>query len=164
MNFKELIQIGATYARIDFPYKGTPAVGMLAWLDSAEVQQWWKADSAIIEPFPGGMFYLTWGEIDSSRKHAIYGVMDKVDTENHIIEITKILYIFPAGKMGHLHLHIRFEPVHATETKMIVIHSHQYSGQLLKLYNAAVYNSWPKTFTLLKRYFDRKAAQQPSAS
>ena len=157
MNFKELIHIGEDAARATLNYRGTPEAGMLAWLDSRELSVWWKTDSAIVEPFHGGMFYVTWSEKESSRQHAIYGIMDKVDTENNIIEISKIMYISPAGKMGHLHLHISFERINHHESRMTLVHTHHYRGQLLKLYNAAVLSSWPKTFVMLKRYLETNA-------
>jgi uncharacterized protein YndB with AHSA1/START domain len=156
MDFKKLIQTDETSARIEFLYNGSPEAGMLAWLDSKELKQWWKTDSAVIEPFPGGMFYLTWGEVEKGKQHAIYGIIDKVDTANNLIEITKIMYISPAAKMGHLHLHIHFEACGAAGTKMTLIHTHNYRGQLLNLYQTAVFEAWPKTFTLLKRYLENQ--------
>ncbi len=154
MDFNEVIKIGESSAEAELIYRGSPEQGMLAWLDSREVKQWWKTDSAIVEPFQGGMFYLTWEEEETSKQHAIYGIVDVVDTENNIIEITKIMYISPAGKMGHLHLHIRFNRINSDETKMFLVHSHNYRGQSQKIYNAAVFAAWPKTFALLKKYLE----------
>ena len=157
MDFKQIIQTKESYATAELYYKGTPESGMLAWLDPRELKHWWKADSAIIEPFHGGMFYLTWNERENGMQHAIYGIMEKVDTENNIIEVSKIMYIFPEGKMGHLHLHISFHQQHDGQTKMVLVHTHNYTGQLLNLYNNAVFSSWPKTFALLKKYLERES-------
>lgn len=154
MEYAQQIEYTGSDARINLTYKGTPASGMLAWLDTTELTKWWKADSAIVEPFPGGMFYLTWAEHQSSKQHAIYGIMEKVDVENNIIEISKIMYISPMGKMGHLHLYIQFESLNLNESKMQLIHTHNYTGQTLKLYVAAVEASWPKTFHLLKKHLE----------
>jgi hypothetical protein len=129
---------------------------MIAWLDSTELKRWWKADSAIVEPFHGGMFYLAWGEQISSKQHAIFGVVDKVDTDHNIIEVTKIMYITPTGKMGHLHLHVSFEKVCPQQTKINIIHSHNYSGEALRIYKESVYASWPKSFALLKKFLEQK--------
>ena len=154
MDFKEIIQTNSTCATAEFYYAGTPEAGMLAWLDTKELRQWWKPDSAIIEPFHGGIFYLTWQEHNGGKQHAIYGIMEKVDTENNIIEVSKIMYISPVVKMGHLHLHIRFEAAEDGQTKMTLVHTHNYTGQMLSMYNAAVYEAWPKTFALLKRHLE----------
>lgn len=157
MNYKDVIQTDEVSARAVFTYHGQPEGGMLAWLDSKELQDWWRADSAIVEPFQGGMFYITWHEADRSEQHAIYGIMDRVDTETNTIEINKIMYISPKAKMGHLHLYINFERVDKNETKVTFIHTHNYRGGLqLRLYNEAVYESWPKTFSLLKRYLEKQ--------
>src|SRR5689334_14416987 len=95
MDIKDLIVTDDTSARIELVYKGTPEAGMLAWLDNRELKLWWKADSVIVEPFNGGMFYLTWQEVENKLQHAIYGIVDIVDTENNIIEVSKIMYISP---------------------------------------------------------------------
>ena len=155
MNFKEMIQTDSNSARIEFKYRGNPETGMLAWLDSSELMHWWKAESAVVEPFHGGMFYLSWGEHSITSQHAIYGVVEKVDIPNNVIEVSKIMYISPAGKMGHLHMHIRFEQI-GEETKMTLVHTHSYSGRSLLLYNAAVYSSWPQTFGLLKKHLEQQ--------
>src|SRR3954470_11282243 len=141
MDFKEIIHTGSTCATAEFLYSGTPESGMLAWLDTKELKQWWKADSVIIEPFHGGIFYLTWQERESEKQHAIYGIMEKVDTERNIIEVSRIMYISPLIKMGHLHLHINFEAVANGQTKMTLVHTHNYTGHLHSMYNAAVYES-----------------------
>jgi uncharacterized protein YndB with AHSA1/START domain len=154
MDFKEIIQTSETAARAEFIYAGTPESGMLAWLDARELKSWWKADSAIVEPFQGGMFYLTWYEKEGGQQHAIYGIMEKVDTENNIMEVSKIMYISPKVKMGHLHLHIQFQPMEHNKTRMVLVHTHNYTGQMLSLYNSAVYEAWPKTFGLLKKYLE----------
>jgi hypothetical protein len=160
MEPEQLIEYTGSDARISLTYKGTPAAGMLAWLDSTELTKWWKADSAIVEPFPGGMFYLTWSEHLSSKQHAVYGIMEQVDVENNIIQISKIMYISPVGKMGHLHLHIHFETVNLNESRMQLIHTHNYTGQTLKLYVASVKASWPKTFSLLKKHLESGTNQE----
>lgn len=154
MDFKEIIQTNETSAHAEFLYRGTPESGMLAWLDTKELKQWWKAESAIVEPFHGGMFYITWFEKDKNLQHAIYGIMDKVDTENNIIEVSKIMYISPAVKMGHLHLRISFQAIGDDQTKIHIVHTHNYTGHALSLYNTSVYEAWPKSFALLKKYLE----------
>lgn len=154
MDFKELIQTGDDFAQIAFLYSGTPEAGMLAWLDGCEMKTWWRADNAIVEPYPGGMFYITWAEADESSRHAICGSMDVVDVENQHITVSKIYYMAPAGKLGPLHLDIRFEGIANGETRIRLRHTHRHRGQLQKLYNASVYASWPKTFALLKNYLE----------
>jgi hypothetical protein len=128
---------------------------MLAWLDSRELQQWWKANTAIVEPFHGGMFYITWNENLENMQHAIYGIVEKVDTIHNVIEVNKIMYISPIAKMGHLHLHLSFTALPGGLTSMNLIHTHNYTGRLLHLYNQSVYESWPKTFALLKKHLER---------
>jgi hypothetical protein len=157
MNIKDIIITDDTSARIELVYKGTPEAGMLAWLDNRELKLWWKADSVIVEPFNGGMFYLTWQEVEKKLQHAIYGIVDIVDTENNVIEVNKIMYISPIGKMGHLHLHINFRSMNNGQTKMTLIHTHNYYGQMLRLYNEAVYTAWPKTYSLLKKYLENQS-------
>ena len=155
MNYQDIIQTNASSASVEFVYRGSPEAGMLAWLDSRELQLWWKAHTAIIEPFHGGMFYITWHEDQENGQHAIYGIMEKVETINNIIEINKIMYISPAAKMGHLHLHLSFTALPGGLTAMNLVHTHNYSGQLLTLYNEAVFNSWPQTFALLKKHLEK---------
>ena len=155
MEFDKLIQTGENFAQITFTYNGTPEAGMLAWIDSNEMKTWWRADNVIIEPYPSGMFYITWGEKDESMVHAIYGVVDVIDTEKHRIEISKIYYMAPAGKLGPIHLLIDFENAGSGQTKLFLKHTHSHKGQSLKLYNAFVYASWPVTVSLFKKYVEK---------
>ena len=154
MDFKELIETGEGFAQIAFIYNGPPEAGMMAWLDGDEMKTWWKADNAIIDPYPGGIFYITWAEADESNQHAICGVMEGIDDENHCIEISKIFYMAPAGKLGPIRLQIRFEPA-GEQTKLYLRHTHNHQGQLQKFYNASVHASWPQTFGLLKNYLEK---------
>src|SRR5437762_13311835 len=100
MDFSKLIQTGENFARIEFAYSGLPEAGMMAWLDGVELKTWWRADDAIIEPFVGGRFYVVWDEGDKGRQNAICGVMNLVDTEQNHIQVSKIFYMSPAGKLG----------------------------------------------------------------
>jgi len=156
LNFKELIETGDQFAQISFLYKGPPSTGMMAWLDSAEMKTWWKADNVIIEPYPGGIFYIVWSENDESNQHAIYGVMDVMDADKNHIEVSKIYYMSPMGKMGPLYLELRFDDAGKGYTRLWLRLSHKHEGQLQKLYKAAVYASGPKTFSLLMKYLETK--------
>jgi hypothetical protein len=156
VDFKKAIEIGEDYASASFMYKGLPSSGMMAWLDSDEMKNWWRADNVIIEPYPGGMFYIAWSENNESNQHAIYGSLETVDAENNCIEVSKISYMSPMGKLGPLHLEIRFEDAGNGFTKFWLCHRHQHEGQLRKLYNAAVYAAWPKTFALFVRHLEKQ--------
>lgn len=155
LDFEKIIEIGYQFAQASFLYKGLPSAGMIAWLDSEEMKRWWRADNVIIEPYPGGMFYIAWAENDESNQHAIYGIMKTMDTEKNHIEISKIFYMSPMGKMGPLHLEIRFEDAGEGYTRFWLRHTHKHEGQLEKLYKAAVYASWPKTFYLLLKHLEK---------
>ena len=155
MDFNELIQTGENFAQISFTYSGTPEAGMLAWLDSDEMKTWWRADNVIIEPYPSGMFYISWDEKYESRQHAVYGVIDGLDVENHCIKISKLFYMGPAVKIGPTHLHIELQNRGNGYTRFWMLHTHPHQDQLQKLYNASVYASWPKSFSLLKKYLER---------
>jgi hypothetical protein len=159
LDFKQLIEIGDQYAQVSFLYKGPPSSGMIAWLDSTEMKIWWKADNVIIEPWPGGMFYIVWAENEESSQHAIYGVMETLDTEKNRIEISKIFYMSPLGKMGPLHLEIRLEDAGQGLSRFWLRHTHRHDGQLQKLYKAAVYASWPQTFGLLLKHLEKDQKQ-----
>lgn len=154
MDFKELIQIGDQYAEISFVYKGLLEGGMMAWLDAQEIKTWWRAENTVIEPYPGGMFYVTWADKSDSSLHAICGAMEVIDTENNEIGISKILYVSSAGKIGPTHLKIRFEKLDAAHTRLTLRLGHPHRGRLNKLYNDLVYASWPQTFALLKKYLE----------
>jgi hypothetical protein len=154
MDYRALIKTDHASASASLSYKGTPEAGMLAWLDSNELKQWWKADTAIIEPFEGGMFYITWHENSGRGQHALYGIMDKVDTQNNNIAVAKIMYISPTVKIGHIHLHLHFEAV-GEETRMDMTSTHNISGQLLHLYQSSILDSWPKTIAIFKNYMER---------
>src|SRR5437763_15997625 len=99
LDFRNVIETGDQHAQASFLYKGPPSAGMMAWLDSGEMKIWWKADNVIIEPYPGGMFYIVWAENDESNQHAIYGVMEIMDADECHIEISKLYYMSPMGKM-----------------------------------------------------------------
>lgn len=156
MDFEKVIETGDQYAQASFLYRGAPSAGMIAWLDSEEMKSWWKADNVIVEPYPGGTFYIAWSENDVSNQHAIYGVMQIMDTEKNHIEISKIFYMSPMGKMGPLHLEIRFEEAGEGFSRLWLRHSHQHTGQVEKLYRAAVFASWPKTFALLVKHLEKR--------
>lgn len=127
---------------------------MLAWLDANELKIWWKADGAMVEPAPGGVFYVSWKNPNSGAQHAVYGVVEKVDAENNIIDVAKILYIFPEGKMGYLHLHLAFSPESDSMVRITVVHSHTYSGEMLERYRMAVLAAWPKALHLFTQYIE----------
>lgn len=154
MDFKELIETGDGFAQIAFQYKGSREAGMLAWVDDTEMKAWWKADNVIIDPYPGGMFYITWAENDKINQYTIYGVMELIDDENHCIKISKIFFMAPGGKLGPLQLHIWLETA-GEETKFCLRHTHNHRGQSQEFYQASVYASWPQTFSLLKNHLEK---------
>ncbi|MFL5739582.1 MAG: SRPBCC domain-containing protein [Flavisolibacter sp.] len=156
MDYRAMIQTDLASASAVLSYEGRPDAGMLAWLDSQELKQWWRADTAMIEPFEGGMFFLTWKEGMSDKQHALYGIVEKVDTENNIIDITKIMYVSPILKIGHIHLHLHFEYEGMNRTRMTMVNRHNCSGQLLHLYNNTILETWPKAMDLLKKYLENK--------
>jgi len=160
MDFNKLIQTGENFARIEFIYNGLPETGMMAWLDSSEIKTWWRADDAIVEPFVGGRFYVVWDEGDRGRQHAICGVIKLIDTDTDHIQVSKIFYMSPAGKLGPIELDIRFERTGGNETKFLLCHTHEHKGQLHKLYDASVFASWPATFGLMKKYLEGNCVNQ----
>jgi Activator of Hsp90 ATPase homolog 1-like protein len=158
MDFKEIIEIGDHFAKAELVYPGTPSLGMLAWLDSSEVKVWSKADSVIIDPAAGGMYYLAWGESSQGAAHAIYGVLEGINTVENTIDISKLLYISPIGKMAHMHLKLRFVEESTTHSRVIIIHSHQFSGEMKEAYDRAVHNAWPPSFALFLKYMQRNSS------
>ena len=156
LDFEKLIEIGDQFAEISFEYKGPPSLGMMAWLDSMEMKTWWKADNVIIEPYPGGMFYIAWSENDESNQTAIYGVMETLDADKNHIEISKIFYMSSMGKMGPFYLQIRFEDAGKGFTRLWLRQTHKHEGQLQKLYKAAVFAAWPKSCSLLIKYLENE--------
>jgi Activator of Hsp90 ATPase homolog 1-like protein len=159
VDYNSAIRINDDSATARISYRGRPEDGMLAWLDSKEIQLWWKADTAIIDPVEGGMYFLSWGESDQGVQHAIYGVVEKIDTSQNRISISKILYISPMGKMPHLHLDLSFSDMGDGYTELEIVHRHQYSGVLRAAYNEAVRKAWPVAFALFVEYIKRKKEQ-----
>lgn len=154
MDFKDCIEFSDTCAKATITCRGTAAHCMLAWLDARQLKVWWKADGAMVEPAPGGVFYVSWKNQHNDTQHAIYGVVEKVDAENNTIDIAKILYIFPEGKMGYLHLHLEFTMESDSLVRTTVIHSHNYSGEMLERYRMAVLAAWPQTLHLFTQYIE----------
>jgi Activator of Hsp90 ATPase homolog 1-like protein len=148
------IEIGEDFMKAAMLYTGEPVSGMLAFLDVERIKTWWKATDGTIEPYQGGIFYLTWGVPNSGAEHAIFGIVKKIDTEQNIIEVDKILYTSPLGKMENIFLHISFTPVSNTETETIIIHRHSFKGVMKKIYEDTIAMTGPKTCSLLKNYLE----------
>lgn len=153
-DFAQNIVLGKNFAEGYFDYTGSPEEGILAWLDASEVKQWWKASDAIIEPYPGGMFYIAWVREDG--RYVIYGVVDVVDDEKDCIEVSKILFTSPNGQLGPIKLMVRADVLPSGEARLVIRHEHQHAGVLLAAYNNAVYDAWPKTFAMLKKHLKNK--------
>lgn len=149
-----MIETGDDFVKATMAYTGDPVSGMLAFLDLSRVKTWWKAIDGTIEPYQGGMFYLTWGLPNSGAEHAVFGIVKNIDTEQNIIEVDKILYTSPLGKMENIFLHISFTAINETETEMILIHRHGFKGVMKKIYDDTIDMIGHKTCSRLKNYLE----------
>jgi Activator of Hsp90 ATPase homolog 1-like protein len=152
------IETGEDFAKAVMVYNGEPVSGMLAFLDVGKVKTWWKAVDGTIEPYQGGMFYLAWGVLNSGAEHAIFGIVKKIDTDQNVIEVDKILYTSPLGKMENIFLRISFTAINDTQTEMILTHRHSFKGVMKKIYDDTIALIGPKTCSLLKNYLEKESA------
>jgi hypothetical protein len=148
------IETGEDFMKAVMVYSGEPVSGMLAFLDVERVKTWWKATDGTIEPYHGGMFYLNWGVPDSGAEHAIFGIVKKIDTDQNTIEVDKILYTSPLGKMENIFLRISFTPVSNMQTETTILHRHSFKGVMRKIYEDTIAMIGPKTCALLKNYLE----------
>jgi hypothetical protein len=149
------IETGEDFMKATMAYTGDPVSGMLAFLDLKRVKTWWKAADGTIEPYQGGMFYLTWGVPNSGSEHAVFGIVKNIDTEQNIIEVDRILYTSPLGKMENIFLRITFAAISDTETETIIIHRHGFKGVMKKIYDDTIDMIGHKTCSRLKSYLEK---------
>jgi uncharacterized protein YndB with AHSA1/START domain len=155
-DIRKLITFSDSSSSIEMKYKGSASSGMLCWLDSNIIKEWWKAKEAKIEPEQGGLFYLNWTG-DVGEDHVVYGVIDAVDADNGRIRVNKILYIYPEGRMSNLELEIHFQQVKETKTHIRFTIHHRFAGHARNTYESIVLKAWPKTFALFKYFVEKKA-------
>jgi hypothetical protein len=154
------IETGEDFVKATMAYAGDPVSGMLAFLDLSRVKTWWKAADGSIEPYQGGMFYLTWGVPNSGAEHAVFGIVKNIDTEQNIIEVDRILYTSPLGKMENIFLRITFTAISNTETETIIIHRHGFKGVMKKVYDDTIDMIGHKTCSRLKSYLEKEQADR----
>ncbi len=146
---------GEDFARADLTYKGTPASGMLAWLDNNQIKNWWRADSAIIEPAQGGMFYINWEPNGNDPERAIYGIINSIDAENHYFSVNKILCITPYGKLNNIFLDVSFYALEGGHTHMRLLQKHKMTGEIKRRYETAVQDTWPGSLVMLQKHLEQ---------
>jgi hypothetical protein len=147
--------VGEDFAEADLTYKGTPSRGMLAWLDNNQLKNWWKANSAIIEPAEGGMFYINWEPTSNDPEFAIYGIIHSIDAENHRFAINKVLCISPYGKLTNIFFEVSFHVLEGGYSSMKLVQKHNMTGENKRRYDTAVNDTWPRSLTMLKQFLEQ---------
>jgi Activator of Hsp90 ATPase homolog 1-like protein len=158
MNFADKINIDKGRASFSFDFKGTSQNGMLAYLDETTLKQWWKADIVNIEPILNGLFYISWGNRASQHEHVLYGVITKLDVREYVIEISKVLYIHPNGKMENIKLTIQFKDLAPNICNIHLVQQHNFTGNAKKEHDNIVVKSWPVSMALLKSFLEQNVS------
>jgi hypothetical protein len=140
----------------EMEYQGTPGDGMLAWLDEKQIGCWWKADNVTIEPAEGGMFYISWKPEEQEENAALLGIVSKVDTENHEIALSRVLYLSPRRRYTNIHFTIKFQQQREGYSKLLIIQQHQFTGQVQADYQEQLQATWPALLQLFCSFFVRQ--------
>lgn len=154
-DIKRLITFTGSTASLEIKYRGTVTSGMLCWLESAMIKDWWKATEARVEPEQGGIFYLNWTE-EPGKDHVVYGVVQQVDPEYGTIRVGKILYIFPEGRLSNLDLEIGFRQIRDSKSSLRVTLHHGFDGAARAQCENHVLRAWPRSFALFLAYIEQQ--------
>jgi hypothetical protein len=151
---KDLINIADTYAEIEMPFQGTAVNGMLLWLDENLMKKWCQLNDARIDPQPGGMFYLTWTTTKKKENHAVFGVIDEINTETNSFKVTKIICVTDESKLTGLELNVSFGEEMGKNSSIKVRLTHNFDPYIKLTFDRSVQSNWPKTFNLFKEFIE----------
>ena len=153
-DLKELIHFSDKYAEIEMPFRGTVTNGMLLWLDEHLLKQWWKLSDAKVELQSGGMFYLRWSGREDKGNHAIFGILDEIDSEANSFKVKKIIYVTGTTKFSGLELHVSFSNHGGNDSAIKLRLSHLFDPYTRNLFDKSVLLSWPPTFSLFRKFVE----------
>jgi len=140
---------------------------LFAFLDADAIKTWWKANNAVVQPRPGGLFVIEWkpgahgrDEIISQTGGVLAGMLDKT-MGGHFVHFGALHWLTPEGEVfGPTRLEVdvfsRNDP-RSKPTRLRIRGTGFQAGPRWERYRDLVERTWEKTLPDLKNYCEKQA-------
>jgi hypothetical protein len=131
-----------------------PQEAIQAFLDVQALQAWWGVERALVEPFKGGLYALTWKISEAGFGFVTTGIIADLDPTARL-RVEKYTYFNPTRDiLGPMTLVVEALPMAKGHTRLQVIQDGYQDGADWDWYYTSVLEAWPVVLESIKAYVE----------